>query len=79
MKAKLMGVLSLILIGIAFNQTIYSQNIGLVSIRNAEETLTVGGQTPTSRVLLPRRYRLPSMLLRQGVEGSSGLIPAHLK
>ena len=43
MKAKLMREFSLILIGIAFIQAIYSQNIGLVSIRNAEKTITVGG------------------------------------
>jgi hypothetical protein len=43
MKAKLMREFSLILIGIAFNQTIYSQNIGLVSVKLAEQVVTVGG------------------------------------
>ena len=43
MKDKLMRVLFLVLIGIEFNQAIYSQNIGLVNVRHADQIITVGG------------------------------------
>ncbi len=44
MNYKLIGVIGLIFIGIASWQTILSQNIGLVSIKNADQVITVGGQ-----------------------------------
>ena len=43
MSAKIMRVFSLILIGLVVNQSIDSQNIGLVSIKYAGQIITVGG------------------------------------
>jgi len=43
MKQKSVGVLSLILIWLSVNSSIYSQGIGLVDIRLAEQIITVGG------------------------------------
>jgi hypothetical protein len=43
MSNKTLKVLSLILVNLAINQVIFSQNIGLVSIKHAEQIITVGG------------------------------------
>jgi parallel beta-helix repeat protein len=43
MKQKSIGVLSLIMIFMAIYSDIYSQNIGLVNVRHAEQVITVGG------------------------------------
>jgi parallel beta-helix repeat protein len=43
MNVKKLRVLSLILISMAFNTSIFSQNIGLVDIKHAEQVVTVGG------------------------------------
>jgi parallel beta-helix repeat protein len=43
MSGKIIKVLSLILVCLAVTQIIYSQNIGLVSIRHADQIITVGG------------------------------------
>ena len=43
MKQKSIGRLSLILIWLSVNSSIYSQGIGLVDIRHAEQVITVGG------------------------------------
>lgn len=43
MNYKLLKILSLILISTAFNAAIFSQDIGLVSIKNAGPIITVGG------------------------------------
>jgi parallel beta-helix repeat protein len=43
MNVKKLRVLSLILISMAFNISIFSQNIGLVDIKHAEQVVTVGG------------------------------------
>jgi len=43
MSNKTLKVLSLILVSLAINQGIYSQNIGLVSIKHAKHIITVGG------------------------------------
>jgi hypothetical protein len=40
---KSFRVLSLIFICLIVNQVIYSQSIGLVNVRNAEQVITVGG------------------------------------
>ena len=43
MKNKTIGILSLILVVFGITQRIYSQNIGLVNIKYAEQVITVGG------------------------------------
>jgi parallel beta-helix repeat protein len=43
MSGKIIKVFSLILVCLAVTQIIYSQNIGLVSIRHADQIITVGG------------------------------------
>jgi hypothetical protein len=43
MSAKIRKVFSLILVGMVVTQIIYSQNLGLVSIRRADQIITVGG------------------------------------
>ena len=43
MNFKLIRVLSLVFICLAVNQTIYSQSIGLVNVKNAQRVITVGG------------------------------------
>jgi len=43
MKPKLIRVLSLILVCLAVNLSLYSQSIGLVKPRHAEQVITVGG------------------------------------
>jgi len=43
MKQKSIGILSLILIYLSVNSSIYSQVIGLVDVRHAEQVITVGG------------------------------------
>ncbi len=43
MKKKSSGIISLILFGLAVSSNMYSQNIGLVDIKRAEEIITVGG------------------------------------
>ena len=43
MNSKILRVLSLILFCLVLNPGIYSQNIGLVSIKHAEHIITVGG------------------------------------
>jgi parallel beta-helix repeat protein len=43
MKQKSIGILSLILICLSVNFNIYSQNIGLVDVKLAEQVITVGG------------------------------------
>jgi polygalacturonase len=43
MNHKLLKISSLILVYIVVNQGLYSQNIGLVSIKHAEQIITVGG------------------------------------
>ena len=43
MKHKLIGVLSLILICLSVDLSLYSQSIGLVNTRHAEQVITVGG------------------------------------
>jgi hypothetical protein len=44
MNVKLTKIFSLIIVSMAVNHGIYGQNIGLVSIRKAEQIITVGGQ-----------------------------------
>lgn len=44
MNAKLLKVFSLILASLAVTQVIYCQNIGLVCIKHADQTITAGGQ-----------------------------------
>ncbi len=43
MSAKIMNMFSLIFVSLVVTQGIYSQNIGLVSIRRADQIITVGG------------------------------------
>ena len=43
MKHKSIRVLSIILFALSVNSNIYSQNIGLVNVRYAEQVITVGG------------------------------------
>jgi hypothetical protein len=43
MNCKLIRVLSLIFICLAVNQTIFSQSIGLVDVKQVEQVITVGG------------------------------------
>ena len=43
MKNNLIVVISLIFFCLAVNQVVYSQNIGLVNVRHAEQVITVGG------------------------------------
>ena len=43
MKQKSIGVLSIILICLSINSSIYSQVIGLVDVRHGEQVITVGG------------------------------------
>jgi hypothetical protein len=43
MSAKIMNMFSLIFVSLVVTQGIYSQNLGLVSIRRADQIITVGG------------------------------------
>jgi parallel beta-helix repeat protein len=43
MSTEIMKIFSLILVSLAVTQGVYSQNIGLVSIRHADQIITVGG------------------------------------